>query len=143
MWGMYIYTQQRIKQADLEAKQKMLPAFNTFLNIYLNYHRFNNMNEEAKAALKQEKWKEFLEHEQNCPKKESGGILGLFKSAGGGEKVARMKFEMKYKVKDRLEQMNLTQMLRAKILNIKPDEDMSDVRIQNVKDAIQVQLLGF
>ena len=133
---MHIYVQQQIKKADLDAKEKMNPAFNTFLNIFLNYHRFNNMNEEAKAALRQEKWKEFLEQEQSNPKKEVTGILSMFKSGDSGAKISKIKFDMKYRVKEQMEMMSMTSMLRAKIFNIQPDEDMKEDQIENVKDAL-------
>lgn len=120
----------------------MQPAFNTFLNLFLNYHRFNNMNEEAKAALKQEKWTEFIESESNAPKKQNV-LSGLFSGKDSGNKLNRKVFEMKYKIKDQMEAMQLAAVLRAKILNIHGDEDMSDEQIENVKDALQMQLVGF
>ena len=114
----------------------MNPAFNTFLNIFLNYHRFNNMNEEFKAALKQEKWKEFLEQESANPKKEATGLLAMFKSGDSGNKLMKVKFDMRYKVKEQMEMMSLNSMLRAKIFNIQPDDDMKEEQIENVKDAL-------
>ena len=96
----------------------MNPAFNTFLNIFLNYHRFNNMNEEAKAALKHEQWKEFLETELNNPKAKESVLMSLFKSSDKENKVSRIKFEIKFKVREQMEAMSHTAMLRSKIFNI-------------------------
>ena len=102
------------------------------------------MNEEAKAALKQEKWTEFIESEANANAPKKGNVLsGLFKGKDAEGKLNRKVFEMKYKIRDQMEAMQLASVLRAKILNIHSDEDMSEEQIENVKDALQMQLVGF
>jgi hypothetical protein len=47
-WAANIWSEQKIKQADKDARDKHLPLFNQFLNIYLNYHNMNKLNESSK-----------------------------------------------------------------------------------------------
>jgi hypothetical protein len=49
---MHIWAEQKIKQADIDAREKHLPLFNQFLNIFLNYHNMNKVNEQMKDEMK-------------------------------------------------------------------------------------------
>ena len=94
-----------------------------------------------KEELKQDEWENFKRQaEANPPSNKKGGIFGMFSK--NNDLILKTSFELKRRYKEQLHMIDLTKLLRAKILNIKADEDMSESEIQLVKDLIQPYLIG-
>ena len=98
LWAMCHYTNKKIRQADIDAKSVMTPDFNRFLNVFINYHSCDKLNQENKAQLREEEWKMYKMHNEEKLKNEKKGFMALFSSNVGGALQLKLKFEMEQKV---------------------------------------------
>lgn len=62
--------------------------------------------------------------------------MDRLKGKGGNDIALKLKFELQRKYQEQLHSMELIKILRAKILALKSDGDMTDEQIQNVKDSL-------